>query len=439
MIQRLRDIDAIQDVQKNPYENRRRAAYLGRLVAKRQGDQANLIHNLGIEFLRAGDSVRALRAFKALREGLAKGGVKTTPEQRAELRFYEITAWLRLAEQQNCLGHHGRESCLMPIRGSGVHVDRKASSEAIRLIEKELSYFPDDLADRWLLNLAWMTLGGWPDKVPERFRIAPEVFASKAPMPRLLDVGGEAGVNALGLSGGAVAEDFDGDGLIDIMCSSWHLKDQIRLFRNKGDGTFEDVTTAAGLEGLTGGLNLVHADYDNDGDFDVLVLRGAWRGPSGHWPNSLLRNDGKGRFTDVTEAAGLLSFHPSPTAAFADFDRDGDLDLFIGNESRGKDTHDSEFFRNEGDGTFKDITHEVGLEINRWVKAVSWGDIDNDGDPDLYETLGGAFFGDRYTNALFLNPGSGNRQITLRFEGTKSNRCALGARFTVRITMDDGT
>ncbi len=625
MIQRLRDIDANQDVLKNPYENRRRAALLARRIQKRQGDEANLIHNLGLELVRAGDSARALRAFKALRDGFAKAGLKTTPEQRAELRFYEITAWLRLAEQQNCLGHHGRESCLMPIRGSGVHVDRKASREAIRLLEKELKFFPDDLASRWLLNLAWMTLGGWPEEVPEQFRIPPETFASKAPMPRLLDVGREAGVAVLGLSGGAVTEDFDGDGLIDIMCSSWHLKDQIRFFRNKGDGTFEDITTAAGLQGLTGGLNLVHADYDNDGDFDVLVLRGAWRGPAGRWPNSLLRNDGKGHFTDVTEEAGLLSFHPTQTAAFADFDGDGDLDLFVGNESRGKDVNDSELFRNEGNGRFRNVTRETGLEIRRWVKAVSWGDIDNDGDPDLYvsclgsdnllfrndgmkktdggkkrwvfteiagdagvreprwsfpcwffdydndgdldlyvlsfdekqalkdvcavylgregtcetprlyrndgsghfenvtrplgsgkprlamgsnfddldgdgwldiyvgtgeptlrtlvpnvflknvdgrfldattdaglghlqkghgvafadfdndgdldlyETLGGAFFGDRYTNALFLNPGSGHRQITLQFEGTKSNRCASGIRFAVRITEKGGS
>ncbi len=140
-------------------------------------------------------------------------------------------------------------------------------------------------------------------------------------------------MQALGLSGGVVIEDLDGDAALDIMISSWGLRDPLRVFLNDGDGRFDERTDSAGLEGLTGGLNLIHADYDNDGDADVLVLRGAWLGSQGAYPNSLLRNRGDGTFVDVTREAGLLSFHPTQTAAWADYDNDGLLDLFVGNES----------------------------------------------------------------------------------------------------------
>ena len=106
----------------------------------------------------------------------------------------------------------------------------------------------------------------------------------------------------------------------------------MRFFHNLGSGRFEERTREAGLEGLTGGLNLLHADYDNDGDRDILVLRGAWMGEGGRYPNSLLRNDG-GHFEDVTKQARRLSLHPTQNAVWFDYNGDGWLDLFIGNES----------------------------------------------------------------------------------------------------------
>src|SRR5579863_7088741 len=106
--------------------------------------------------------------------------------------------------------------------------------------------------------------------------------------------------------------------------------DQFKYFHNNGDGTFSDWTLRAGLMGETGGLNLIVADFDNDGHPDVLVLRGGWWGQHGKYPLSLLRNRGDGTFEDVTEKAGLMSLHPTQTAAWADFDNDGWLDLFVG-------------------------------------------------------------------------------------------------------------
>ena len=212
------------------------------------------------------------------------------------------------------------------------------------------------------------------------------------------------GLATVGLAGGCAVDDFDGDGWLDIVASSGGLTDQIRFFRNERDGTFSDRTHAAGLEGITGGLNIVHADHDNDGDPDVLVLRGAWLGippatDGGHHPNSLLSNRGNGTFEDVTEAAGLLSFNPTQTAAWADYDGDGWLDLFIGNESFRDRKNACELYRSNGDGTYAEVSRSVGLDVFGVVKGVAWGDVDGDGRPDLYVSrLGGA-------NLLFHSDG----------------------------------
>src|SRR5262249_43909383 len=159
-----------------------------------------------------------------------------------------------------------------------------------------------------------------PEQVPPRWRIDPKVFASDADIGRFRDVAPQLGLATVQLSGGVALEDFDGDGLLDVLSSSIGIRDQLRYFRNDGNGKFTDRTHESGLDGLVGGPNLCHADYDNDGDADVLILRGAWFGEQGRWPNSLLRNRGDGTFEDVTEEAGMLSLHPTETAAWADFD-----------------------------------------------------------------------------------------------------------------------
>ena len=108
--------------------------------------------------------------------------------------------------------------------------------------------------------------------------------------------------------------------MIDIFTTSYGMFDQCKLFFNKGNG-FEDVTNKAGLEGILGGLNSLHADYNNDGYLDILILREAWLGSSGNHPNSLLRNNGDGTFTDITKSSGILSFYPTQTASWADVNK----------------------------------------------------------------------------------------------------------------------
>ena len=202
-----------------------------------------------------------------------------------------------------------------------------------------------------------------------------------------------------------VVEDFDGDGWLDVMVTSSGPLDQMHLFHNNGDGTFRDVTRGSGLMGEMGGLNLVVTDYNNDGHPDVLVLRGGWWGKQGCYPMSLLRNNGDGTFDDVTEEAGLLSLHPTQTAAWADFDGDGWVDLFVGHESGGiggtGERHPSQLFRNNRNGTFSEVGAASGLAELGFVKGVAWGDYNNDGRPDLYVSV---MYG---RNKLFRNDGPG--------------------------------
>jgi hypothetical protein len=217
-------------------------------------------------------------------------------------------------------------------------------------------------------------------------------------------VAGIAGIHAMELAGGAIVEDFDGDGLLDIMISSSGPLDPMHFFHNNGDGTFTDRTKKAGLGDEIGGLNLVLTDYNNDGHPDVLVLRGAWWGKFGQYPLSLLRNNGDGTFDDVTEEAGLLTTGPTQTAAWADYDGDGWLDLFVGHESRPGDEHRCQLFHNNRDGTFTMVRApgaapgNLGSNLG-FVKGVAWGDFNNDGRPDLYiSTMSGRSY-------LFRNDG----------------------------------
>jgi hypothetical protein len=303
---------------------------------------------------------------------------------RADLERTRILTWLRRGEVDNCLERHCCASCIVPITAGGTHSVAAGSETAIRLLLAALAREPDDHELRWWLNLAHMTLGTWPDGVPESFRIAADKFASGHDLPRFPDVAAACGVAVSTLSGGASIEDFDRDGFLDLMTCSIGFDEPMHFFRANGDGTFADRSVEAGVAPLTGGLNLLHADYDNDGWTDVFVLRGAWFDEWGAMPNSLLRNRGDGTFEDVTVAAGVLSFHPTQTGQFADFDGDGWLDLVIGNETQKGLRHPCELFLNRRDGTFVDVAAAVGSDLVAFVKAVAVGDYDDDGRPDLF-------------------------------------------------------
>ena len=311
------------------------------------------------------------------------------------------TAHLKLWERENCVRARSVRACLFPIRTAGEPRAASAARAAASVHGSLARSRPDDLTVRWLLNLSHMMVGDYPEGVPARFRIPREALRGAGGIRHFRDVAPELGVDVAGHAGGAVMDDFDGDGDLDLVASSWHLSDQIRYFRQEADGGFTDATREAGLEGVVGGLDLKQADYDGDGDLDLLVLRGAWT--TYGEPNSLLENRGGGVFADVTEAAGLLAIHPTQTAGWADYDGDGDLDLYVGNESGPDRRVPNQLYRNEGDGTFTEVAAGTGADVTGFVKAVAWGDVDNDGRPDLYVSRL------RQPNVLLRNDGPDGR------------------------------
>jgi hypothetical protein len=316
----------------------------------------------------------------------------------AEPLLQVAIAYLRLGETTNCVHGHNPESCILPIRGGGIHQHQQPARKAIEYLTLLLKHNPENLTARWLLNIAYMTVGGYPLEVPQRFVISQEAFASEEPFPRFPDVAHNVGLDTFNLSGGVIADDFDNDGFLDIVTSDWSPAGQLHYFHNNGDGTFSDRTEEAGLKGIYGGLNLVQADYDNDGNIDIFVMRGAWLGQKGRLQvNSLLRNEGRGHFRDVTFEAGLGDVHyPTQTAAWADYDNDGYVDLYVGAEGL-----PCQLFHNNRNGTFTDVAKQAGVENGGITKGVTWGDYNGDRFPDLYvSNLGGH-------NRLYRNNGDG--------------------------------
>ncbi len=351
---------------------------------------AELALLLSSEHLQAGDPASATRL---LREALS---AQTDPggDAASSLLWALSVAYLKLGELANCTSEEGRYTCILPVDGRTSHLDRTGSESALETLGLLLDIRPTDTAAKWLVNVAHMTLGSYPDGVPEPLLADPSTPFPDGAVGRFEEVAPAAGIYDLTLAGGAVIEDFDGDGLLDVVASSWHPCVGLRLYLNGGDGRFIDATDSSGLSGQLGGLNLVQADYDNDGWIDLLVLRGGWLITDGEMRVSLLRNEG-GHFEDVTHAAGLAEpARPGQVGVWSDYDNDGHLDLFLCKEPSTYDTDvdgeviwgpsPSQLFRNRGDGTFEDVAGRAGVTNDRYCKGAAWGDFDGDGLTDLY-------------------------------------------------------
>jgi hypothetical protein len=358
--------------------------------------RANAYRHLGAVASAQGDMVTARRHFTVARDALVPYAADYPDLAKRWSLFDEAVgiAAMRQGEIDNCLVMTGSDRCLFPVPEGGRHHDLKGAADAFGVFAALADREPANLEARWLLNLSAMLLGKHPEGVPARHRLAADLFRSKVTAPRFVDVARAVGVGTNSTAGGTIVDDFDGDGLLDIVLTSVDYCAPARLYRNRGDGTFEDRTEASGLSAQLGGLNASHTDYDNDGDLDLFVHRGGWEIPM---RNSLLRNDGHGVFTDVTKAAGLANgVFATHSAAWADYDNDGWVDLYIGHELA-----PSRLYRNKGDGTFEDASIKAGVAGNAFTKGVSWGDYDNDGFPDLYASN---MFGD---NFLYRNKGDG--------------------------------
>ena len=226
------------------------------------------------------------------------------------------------------------------------------------------------------------------------------------------------------IGGGAALFDMDNDGDLDLyLVQSGDLfapgdkPAGHRLYRNRGDGTFEDVTAGSGSDVPGYGRGVTAGDFDNDGNVDLYVTS------VGH--NTLLKGDGRGHFTDVTAKAGVASAGWSTSAAFVDYDGDGDLDLFVAhylNWQRSAEvecysltgvpdycspkTYDlpshSTLYRNNGNGTFTDVTDAAGLRAatGNGLGVVA-GDVNGDGRIDIFVANDGT------PNHLWMNLGGG--------------------------------
>jgi hypothetical protein len=387
----------------NLYANKKRLAWLQNQIFD-DHISATLQHQSVIanEMLNAGYTQQSIDQYNDVLYTI--DSLKINPPESFMTAIHDLLAitHFRHGEETNCLDGHNGESCIMPIRGAGIHRNKNNAEIAINIYKSLLEKNPTDYVYRWLINLAYMVKGDYPDKVPQRWLIPQLTPSDSITFPEFTEIAESAGLDHISLAGGSIADDFDGDGLIDIMVSSWGLDNQLHYFKNMGHRGFEDRTESANLIGITGGLNMVHGDYDNDGWVDVFVLRGGWFGEDGNHPNSLLKNNGDGTFTDVTISTNIYSEHPTQTASWGDFNNDGWLDLFIGNESTEGSNHISELYQNNGDGTFSDVAQAHNINAIGFIKAVIWGDINNDGFLDLYISRLGE------PNLLFQNSGPEN-------------------------------
>ncbi len=292
------------------------------------------------------------------------------------------------------------------------------------------------------LSVAILAAGCDSDRVDER-RSVPASFPSEdgdyfrdvtatAGIDFVHSIGDSALSNLVESVGGGVAWlDYDGDGALDLyLTTGAHLaelsdgpaegRSDNRLYRNRGDGTFEDVTRSAGVGNRSYGMGVSVGDYDNDGDPDVFL--------SNYGPNVLYRNNGDGTFTDVTRAAGVGGSGCSVGAVWADFDNDGFLDLYVGNYIDFDPDYRQFYapdgfpgplaypgqpdvlYRNHGDGTFDDVTESTGVwRPDGRAMGVGAADVNDDGHIDLYVA------NDAMENYLFLNSGSGQfREVGLQ-------------------------
>ncbi|MCP5550919.1 MAG: CRTAC1 family protein [Akkermansiaceae bacterium] len=189
-------------------------------------------------------------------------------------------------------------------------------------------------------------------------------------IPEFRDLAAEA---ALDLSGPVAVLDADGDGLLDAVGHDG--AGALRFLRLTKQGTFTDSTGLSGLTGYPGAETLLPADFDGDGDDDLFA------GRTGERPDSWLRNDGTGVFEEIAEAAGVLAFADTRGGCWTDFDRDGRPDLLVWGKAGPR------LYWNAGDGSFRDLAWETGLAALGEVSGADWGDVDGDGFPDLLLTL----------------------------------------------------
>ncbi len=218
--------------------------------------------------------------------------------------------------------------------------------------------------------------------------------------------------------------DYDNDGDLDLFVANEGGASNA-LYRNSGGG-FERVT--AGSVGTSGGnsFGASWGDYDNDGDLDLYVCNNSFQF------NFLHRNNGDGTFTRINTGPHVTATRNSIGSAWVDYDNDGDLDLYVANGVGSASPND--FYINNGDGTFAQFVSTVAVQDTGWAYGCAFGDIDNDGDQDL--AVARWLFETENNNLYRNDTGSFNNWVYFNCIGTVSNNSAIGARLTAVATID---
>lgn len=398
------------DVSNVPYimNNKKVTLFESSLQSLSGNKRINLLYNYAIELLNAGKTEESIIKIKEVLNAATSSSKKVRPEIIYAIKKQLAIAYMRKAEQDNCIVNHNEDSCIIPISPKAQHILKEGSEKTIAILNELLKENPNDLQCQYLLNIAHMTLGQYPEKVPAQFLLPESHFNSSAEFPHFTDIAMQLGFTDKHMAGGTCVDDFNNDGYLDIVASSWGYDDQIKYFENDKMGSFTDKTNDAGLKGVTGGLNLRHADYNNDGYLDFIILRGAWLSNYGGIPNSLMRNNGDGTFTDVTIESGIYSLHPTQTAVWTDVNLDGWVDLFIANEQDQINKSYCELYLNQADGSFKNITKEAGITATGYFKGIATGDLNNDLYPDFYLSN---YMG---LNTLYINTTDKNGKISFK-------------------------
>lgn len=349
---------------------------------------------------------------------LLRQEIQNHGESESRLFWLALTD-MRLGESENCLrilrapeAHPGPQNhglaapgvCTLPF--TTFHADAQYSREAARLFQRLLDkYDHSNYLYRWLLNLSYMTIQGFPQDVPPEYRIQSDFIDSfygpkKQAMEARYDYlsfqesAAQLGLAAFNTGRGVAVEDFKRDGFLDIVtCSTF---EGMHFFKNDHGVRFVDQTKGSGLEGIKQCFTVVPVDYDNDGWVDLFVSR-----PFSHY--SLLRNNGNGTFTDVTQQVGLWDPKDNDQIAatwipaWGDVNNDGKLDLFLAQWGfriplvsgiMAIPRKDSMLFINEN-GHFVNRTREYGLSDivhDYYFVGAAFGDYNGDGLPDLLLT-----------------------------------------------------
>ena len=244
---------------------------------------------------------------------------------------------------------------------------------------------------------------------------------------------------------GAAWFDYDNDNATDLFLNN--LQGSAQLFRNDGHGRFVDVTHQLNIDGPQMGFGCWAWDYDNNGWLDIFAtsyernvaktvagIQGQSVGPA---PCRLFQNQ-DAQFTSRADEAGLDGVYETMGCNFADIDNDGWLDFYLGTGDPELSTLiPNRMFHNKMGNRFTEISASSGTGHLQKGHAVSFGDWDRNGDLDLFIQTGGAINGDKYHNILFQNPGHDSHRVTLRLIGRAENRAALGVRLKV-LTDDPG-